>query len=183
MLQGQKVVLRPVKRTDISSFLKWFNDTEVTQYLAAMYLPMTEMAEEKWIEELGTTRARTDVFFVIEAIGVEGNKAIGTIGLHSISPKDHYATFGIAIGEKDYWSKGYGTEAARLIIKYGFEQLNLHRISSTAFAFNERSLKLHKKVGFKEEGRQREAIFKNGRYHDVVVFGLLREEWESDVER
>jgi len=177
MLIGQKVVLRPVKRSDIPNFLKWFNDMEVTQYLA-MYLPMTEMAEGKWIEELGA-RANTDVLFVIEVIENDGNKAIGSMGLHGINPKDHFATFGIAIGEKDYWSKGYGTEAARLIIKYGFEQLNLHRISSSAFSFNERSLRLHRKVGFREEGRQREAQFKNGQYHDLVIFGLLREEWKK----
>jgi len=179
MLTGQKVILRPVKRSDIQYFLKWFNDPEVTQYLA-MYLPMTEMAEEKWIEELGA-RANTDVLFVIEAIEDDVNKAIGSMGLHGISPKDHFATFGIAIGEKDYWSKGYGTEAAQLIIKYGFEQLNLHRVSSSAFSFNERSLRLHRKVGFQEEGRQREALFKNGEYHDLVVFGLLREEWKQSA--
>ncbi len=178
MLKGNSVLLRPVNRSDISYFLKWFNDPEVIQYLV-MYLPMTEMGEEKWIEEIGTTRARTDAFFVIEAVGSEGNKVIGTIGLHGISPKDHYATFGIAIGEKDYWSKRYGTEATRLIIKYGFEQLNLHRISSSAFSFNERSIRLHNKVGFKEEGRQRESIFKNGKYHDMVIFGLLRDEWKG----
>jgi RimJ/RimL family protein N-acetyltransferase len=177
VLKGNRVLLCPVRRSDISSFLKWFNDPEVTQYLA-MYLPMTEMAEEKFIEGLANN-VGAGVQFVIETIGNEGNNAIGSIGLHGISPKDHYATFGIAIGEKDYWSKGYGTEAARLIIKYGFEQLNLHRISSTAYAFNERSLRLHKKVGFKEEGWQREAVFKNGKYQDVVVFGLLREEWKG----
>jgi RimJ/RimL family protein N-acetyltransferase len=178
MLKGNGILLRPMRRSDISYFLKWFNDPEVIQYLT-MYLPMTEMAEEKYIEELGTTRARTDAPFVIEIIEGDSTKPIGTIGLHGINNKDHSASFGIAIGEKDYWSKGYGTEAARLLIDYGFEQLNLHRISSAAFAFNERSIRLHKRVGFKEEGRQREAVFKNGKFHDHVVFGILREEWSG----
>ena len=176
MLQGNKVVLRPVRRTDIECFLKWFNDPEVTQYLG-MYLPMTEMAEEKFIEDLGSATAGTRVMFVIEATDSKSNKPIGSIGLSNIHPKDHHAVFGIAIGEKAYWSKGYGTEAARLIIRYGFEQLNLHRINSFAIAFNERSLRLHLRVGFKEEGREREGIFRNGAYHDHVVFGLLRKEW------
>ncbi|UCC16212.1 MAG: GNAT family N-acetyltransferase [Dehalococcoidales bacterium] len=176
MLVGEKVVLRPVKRSDIEYFLKWFNDPEVTQYLG-MYLPMTEMAEEKFIEDLGSATAGKRVMFVIEAVEDTDKKPIGSIGLSNIHPKDHHAVFGIAIGEKDYWSKGYGTEAARLIIRYGFEQLNLHRINSFAIAFNERSLRLHLRVGFKEEGREREAIFRNGAYHDHVVFGLLRTEW------
>ena len=176
MLRGEKVLLRPVKRSDIQYFLKWFNDPEVTQYLA-MYLPMTEMAEEKYIEELGTARARTDVMLVIEAIEGESARPIGTIGLHAINPRDRHATFGIAIGDKGYWSRGYGSEAARLLVRYGFEQLNLHRINSSLLAFNERSLRMHKGVGFREEGRQRQWIFKNGEYHDHVLLGLLRQEW------
>ena len=178
MLRGKKVLLRPVRRSDIQYFLKWFNDLEVTQYLN-MSLPMTEMAEEKFIEELGTTRAKSDVMLVIEAIEDSASKPIGSISLGSINPKDHNATFGIAIGDKDYWSKGCGTEAARLIINYGFEVLNLHRINSGAIAFNERSVRMHKSVGFKEEGRQREAIFKNGKFQDHVTFGMLREEWRG----
>jgi len=179
MLRGEKVLLRPLKRSDITNFLKWFNDPEVTQYLA-FYLPMTEMAEEKWIENAASrVQAGTDVYLVIETIEEDSSKPIGTIGLNSINPKDHSATFGIAIGEKDYWGNGYGTEATQIFLDYGFQQLNLHRISSEAFAFNERSIRLHKKVGFKEEGRQREAIFKNGNFHDHVMFGILRNEWRG----
>ena len=179
MLRGEKVLLRPFKRSDITNFLKWFNDPEVTQYLV-FYLPMTEMAEEKWVEGAADRiQAGTDVYFVIEAIDGDSTKPIGNIGLHGINPKDHRADFGIVIGEKDYWGKGYGTEATRLILEYGFQQLNLHRISSYAFAFNERSIRLHKKVGFREEGRQRESVYKNGRFHDHVMFGILREEWRG----
>ncbi|HEY31752.1 MAG TPA: GNAT family N-acetyltransferase [Dehalococcoidia bacterium] len=179
MLRGEKVLLRPLKRSDITNFLKWFNEPEVTQYLN-FYLPMTEMAEEKWIEDAASrTQAGTGVYFVIEAIEGDSTKPIGSMGLGGINPKDHGASFGITIGEKDYWGNGYGTEATRLILEYGFQQLNLHRISSSAFAFNERSIRLHKKVGFKEEGRQREAIFKNGRFHDLVYFGILRDEWRG----
>ena len=176
MLKGKNVTLRPVKRGDLPYFLEWFNDPEIMQYLN-MYLPMTEMAEEKYIEELGTTRARTDAAFVIEVVEGDSTKPIGTIGLHGIDSKDHCATFGIAIGNKDYWNKGYGTEAARLIINYGFEQLNLHRINSGAVAFNERSIRMHINIGFTEEGRWRKAMFKNGDYHDHVIFGILKDEW------
>ena len=178
MLKGKNVILRPVKRSDISYFLEWFNDLEVIQYLG-MYLPMTEMAEEKFIEELGTTRARSDALFVIEVIEGNSTKPIGNCGLGGINSKDNHANFGIVIGEKDYWSKSYGTEAARLLINYGFQQLNLHRISSSAVAYNERSIKLHKKVGFREEGHLRQRMFKNGQYHDLVQFGILREEWRG----
>ncbi len=175
MLKGEKVILREVRRSDITNFLKWFNDPEVTQYLGP-YLPLTEMFEQKYIEDMAV-RSTTDVPMVIEAIGKEGPVPIGTIGLHRISPKDHEGTFGIGIGEKEYWSHGYGSEAALLMIKYGFEQVNLHRIASGVFSFNERSLRMHRKIGFKDEGVRREALFRNGRYWDMVEFGYLATEW------
>ncbi len=178
MLRGKNVLLRPVRRSDLANFLKWFNDPEVIQYLS-MYLPMTEMAEEKYIEDLGTTRANAVAAFVIEAIVGSETKPIGNVGLHNINNKDRNASFGIAIGEKEYWSKGLGTEAARLIVAYGFDQLNLHRIGSSALGFNERSIRMHLAVGFAEEGRQRDGIFKNGNYTDLVLFGLLRSEWKG----
>jgi len=176
MLKGKKVFLRPVKKSDLSVFLKWFNDLEVIQYLGSIR-PITEIEEERWIEELGTIRKESDIVFVIEA--VNSKKPIGTCGFHHIDYKNQNADFGIAIGEKRYWNKGYGTEAAELMINYGFTQLNLNRISSAVFDFNERSIKLHKKVGFQEEGRWRKYVFKNGRFHDSILFGLLREEWKE----
>ncbi len=117
--------------------------------------------------------------FVIESIEGNGGKPIGTTGLGNVSLKDHNAMFGIAIGEKDYWSRGYGTEACRLLVRYGFEQLNLHRINSGVISFNERSARMHRRVGFKEEGRQREGMFRNGQFHDLIYFGLLRSEWTA----
>ena len=178
MLEGRKVLLRPVKKSDVSLLVKWFNDPEVTQYLR-MYLPMTEIGEERWIEDLSTKRVGADVVFMIEVI-VEGGKnpvPIGTCELHNIRSKDQDAEFGIAIGEKDCQEKGYGTEAATLLIEYGFNQLNLHRIHSGAVEFNKRSRKLHKKLGFRQEGRFRKEMFRNGRYWDHILFGLLKEEW------
>ena len=178
MLTGNNVAIRPVRRSDVQYFAKWFSDQEAMQYLQE-YLPTTEMAEEKIIEDTGTTYARTDVLMVIEVIEGESKKPVGTIALHGINPKDRCANFGIAIGEKDYWSKGYGTAATRLMLDYGFKQLNLHRVSSGVFSFNERSLRMHRKVGFIEEGRQRETDFKNGRYYDRIRFGILEKDWSA----
>ena len=178
MLKGKRILLRAIMRSDLKKILEWFNDAEVIQYLS-MYLPMTEKGEEKWLEDISTTRKNSDVVFMMEV--VEGKKVtpIGTCGLHRINWKDRDAEFGIAIGEKKFWNNGYGTEAAKLLVDYGFSQLNLHRISSGAYGFNERSIKMHLKLVFKKEGVVREGIYKNGKYQDKVLFGLLRKEWEE----
>lgn len=175
MLKGGKVILKPIRRSDLNYFIVWANDPEVIRYMGG-YLPMTEMAIEKDIEDI-PKQSNTEVVFIIEAVAEDTFRPIGSIALSMINHKDHYATFAISIGEKDYWSKGYGTEATQLIIRYGFEQLNLHRISSFVFSFNERSIRLHLRVGFIEEGRRKESVYINGDYHDSVMFGLLRKEW------
>lgn len=156
------------------------NDQEINQYLLG-YLPITLAAEKQWIENTG--KSKDDIVLTIVAKLIVAKrideKPIGNVGLHRIKHKDSHATFGIFIGDKDCQERGHGTEAARLIIDYGFNQLNLHRINSSAVAFNTRSIKMHLRLGFKEEGRARQKLFRNGAYHDEIIFGLLREEWKK----
>ena len=104
MLKGRLVELRQVQRSDISYFLQWFNDPDVTQYLL-MYLPMTEMAEQKFIEDLGTQQPGTNAFFVIEAIEGEKRRPIGSLNLHNITPKDHNALLALPSGIKNTGAK------------------------------------------------------------------------------
>ena len=178
MLKGKRVILRPLHKSDITYFLRWYNDPEVLEYLA-MYLPMTEIMEEKWIEEMASGQNGTRVHFVIEAIEGNNTKPIGSIGLNKIDHRCQTAELGIAIGEKEYWSKGYGNEAAQLLINYGFNQLNLNRIGSCVFSPNRRSLKMHQQLGFVQEGQKRQAFFKNGKFMDEIIFGLLKKEWQK----
>jgi RimJ/RimL family protein N-acetyltransferase len=176
-LKGKKIVLRVVEKNDLPSLLLWFNDPEVIQYLQ-FYLPLTELYEEKWLER--NSLSEKDVVFVIEAIMEDGSlKPIGICGLHGIEWKNRRATIGIAIGDKEFWSNGYGTEAIKILIEYAFNELNLQRIESSAYDFHERSIAMQKKVGFQVEGRRRQAIFKNGRYVDEVMLGILKEEWKK----
>jgi RimJ/RimL family protein N-acetyltransferase len=177
-LRGKKVLLRPTKESDLPLFLKWFNNPEVTKWLMWRdEQPMTEEFEKKWIAELPTRKDWLD--FVIEATEGKTTKPIGNCAIHDINLRDRSAGLGINIGETDYWSKGYGTETVQLLLDYAFKQLQLRRIESRTLEFNERSIGLLKKLGYKKEGRLRKAKFKDGRFWDVLVFGLLREEWEK----
>ncbi len=174
MLKGENIVLRPIGRSDIAFLTKWLNDPDVIESLA-IDVPVTEMAVEKDIEAISTVKAHSEAWFMIETL-TEG-RTIGSTRFKNIDHKNQSAEFSVVIGETEYWGRGFGTEAVRLLVKYGFEQLNLHRISSEVFSFNERSLRMHKKLGFREEGRQREAWFKNGKFQDWVLFAILRDEW------
>lgn len=178
MLKGKvnekDILLRPVRKSDLEYLLKWMNDLEVNQYLNN-HFPITEITEAKWIEELSTTRRNTDIVFVIE---VE-QKPIGICGLHRINLIDQNAGMGMAIGEKEYWEKGYGTESLKLLVDFAFRNLNLNSLSTGAIDFNERSIKMQEKVGFRREGIRRQRFSKNGEFHDEILFGLLREEWEK----
>ncbi|MFX1363951.1 MAG: GNAT family N-acetyltransferase [Promethearchaeota archaeon] len=170
-----RVKLGPIKREYIDSFLKWFNDPEITQYLI-MYRPMTRMAEEDWIENLKEND--DDIHFSIVVFHEDDpEKLIGNCGLHKINWKDRIAEVGIVIGEKEYQNKGYGTEALDILLEYGFDTVNLNRIELYVYEYNTRAIKSYKKVGFVEEGRKRQFIWHKGKYYDTILMSILAEEW------
>ncbi len=177
MLKGERVKLGPIKREYVDSFLRWFNDPEITQYLIA-YRPMTRMAEEEWMENL---KNREDsIHFSIVIPNEEGSeKLIGNCGIHKIDCKNRVGEVGIVIGEKEFQNKGFGTEAMELLLEYGFDTVNLNRIELYTYDFNISALKSYKKVGFIEEGRKRQSIWINGSYHDAILMGILAEEWRK----
>ena len=175
MLKGERITLGPVKKEYIESYLKWFNDPEITQNLN-MFRPFTRMMEEDWIENL-KNRDDTIVFAIIIPDENNVEKLIGNCGIHAIDWKNRVAEVGITIGEKKYQSKGYGTEAMEVLLEYGFKTVNLNRIQLRVYEFNSRAINSYNKIGFIEEGRMRQAIFINGDYHDVIFMSILQEEW------
>ncbi len=104
---------------------------------------------------------------------------IGSCGYHVIDWRNRGAECGIAIGDKSQWGKGYGTDAMRTLVGFGFGELNLHRIMLRVYDDNPRAVRAYEKVGFKTEGRLRESNFHDGRYRDALVMAILRPEWEA----
>ncbi len=176
MLYGEKVRLRAIEREDIPRFLKWLNDPSLRRYLD-MYLPLSRAQEERWFER--QLEDEKNLVFAIETL--EGEH-IGNIGLHEIDWKNGQAVLGIFIGEGDYWGQGYGTDAVRTLLRLAFEEMGLHRISLRVFDFNQRAIRCYEKCGFRHEGRQREAHFTEGRYHDVLLMGILAQEFALQEE-
>ena len=176
MLKGNKVKLGPVKREFIDYYLKWMNDPELTQYLM-MYRPLTREMEEDWFNSL-KNREDFFIFAILLFNQDEIEKLLGNCSI-DVDWKNRVGTCGIIIGEKTYQGKGYGTEAMELLVNYGFNTLNLNRIQLETFSFNIRALKSYQKVGFKEEGIRRQAIYVNGEYHDAIMLGILKNEYQK----
>ncbi len=176
IIRGELVYLRPSERGDLPAFVRWFNDAEVLRHLA-MYAPMGQAAEERWFERMLEVQGKTDYHFVICLLS--DGRAIGTTGLHAIDFVNGTAEFGIAIGEKEEWDKGYGTDALRAISDFGFGQLRLERIGLDVYADNARARRTYEKAGFVHEGTKRRAHYADGAHHDVHVMSLLRSEWQA----
>ncbi len=174
MILGEKTRLRAIEREDIPTFVRWLNDPEVRQYLE-MYLPMSRAEEEQWFEAyLKNSSSR------IFAIETEDGESIGNVGLHEIDWKNRSASLGIVIAEKEYWGRGYGSDAIVALVDFAFREMNLHRIQLSVYEFNQRAKRCYEKCGFHEEGRAREAFYSDGRYHDSLLMAILRHEYLNE---
>jgi len=177
MLKGELVILRALEEEDAYELIKYVNDIEILQYLT-LYRPLSLQDEFEFIrrvrEEMKQNRS-----FSFAIVDKEANKLIGTIGLHNVDWISRNAELGIAIWKKEYWGRGYGTDAMKLLLYYGFTFLNLHRIWLRVYSFNKRAIRAYEKIGFKMEGTLREHVFKNGRYLDIHIMGILKYEFEE----
>ena len=172
-LQGPRLDLRPLVIADACEpYLSWLNDPEVCQGNSHHLFPYTAEAAVDFIRRVNLASRELVLAMIERATG----RHIGNIALQKIHPVNRSGELALIIGEKDAWGKGYGAEAARLVCAHGFTQLNLHRIACGTFATNKAMQKLALSLGMKKEGCRRSASFKNGRYLDVIEYGLLRAE-------
>jgi RimJ/RimL family protein N-acetyltransferase len=176
MIEGDKVVLRPKEMLDLDRYYAWINDPEVTRFLIMRY-GISRAAEEAWLAgHVGRPISYVDVGF---AIDTKDGVHIGSIDFHHAIPEDRAARLGIMIGDKAYWSKGYGTDAMRTFVRFGFGEMNLNRIDLTVDVRNERAIACYRKCGFVEEARLRQDRYSDGAYHDTLIMGVLRDEWRA----
>lgn len=175
---GKLVELKPIDLEKMAAaFVGWHRDTEYSRMAdddpANLY---SVRADQEWLE----SHADSMTMFGIHE-KVEG-RLIGSIELAGFNWCSGDAWVGIGIGERDFWGKGFGTEAMQMILRYGFEELNLHRVSLSVFAYNTRGIRSYEKAGFKEEGRIRQFMVREGQTWDLIIMGILRSEWEKTAE-
>jgi RimJ/RimL family protein N-acetyltransferase len=172
MLAGRLARLRPLRAADRITSVRWRNDPDIRDNVLGYRFPITEAMEADWVDAVLKDQSRTRVVLAIE--DKTDAALVGFVYLNNIDWFARNAEFGILIGERSRHGKGLAKEALALVADYAFETLNLHKLYLRVVAFNKRALALYRAFGFAEEGVQRQQAFVRGRYHDVVLMGLIR---------
>lgn len=176
-IKGKKVTLRAMEKQDCEMVREMFNDPEIENSVVGWAFPLSSYAQEKWFENHYADN--TNFRFVIET---PEDGAVGIATLTNIDWKNRCATQGIKLRKK-FRARGTGTDTLMAIMRYAFDELQLHRLETTRFTKNNASEALCTKCGWIKEGVQRQCVFKNGAYRDLVVVGILAEEYHDLVKR
>jgi RimJ/RimL family protein N-acetyltransferase len=173
--EGRLVMLDAIDlETEAADFIKWFEDGEFFRLLDDRLAKIPTLESNR---ELLEKINQTGFLFGIRTR--KEQRLIGFIALGEFNHPAHEAWVGIGIGDVAHRGKGYGTDAMDLILRFAFLELNLNRVSLDVFEYNTRGVRAYEKAGFKLEGRERESIFRDGKWWDTLFMGVLKKEWEQ----
>ncbi len=170
-LESPRIGLRTIRKSDLPEMMGLMTNHDIATLTGEVH-PMTETSFDEFYERCQKTEDR--IWFLI--IDKATNKIIGETGLLRLYMPWRTSDFSLVIWDSNYWASGYGQEVASLMLDYSFNYLNLNRLAIGVVGFNERGLKFWKRIGFKEEGRQREGYFCKGEYSDFIMMSLLARE-------
>lgn len=176
MIRGKKTRLRALEKNDLAKVWEWMNDEEVMWFWAEPGNTQSLAEIEQWFARQQEVAGRRSKQFIIEN---EEGIPIGRIFYEHLSTKHQNTEVGILVGEKEYWGKGYGTDAMIAFLDYLFNELGLHRVYLYLQSYNTRALKCYEKCGFTQEGILRQNSFTRGKYYDDLVMGILRDEFNQ----
>ena len=168
-IYGNKIMLRPMEESDTADIIRWRN-TDFVRKNFIYQKPFTVESHHHWVETM--VKTGKVVQFMICPCN-RASKAVGSVYLRDIDPVHHKAEYGIFIGEESALSKGYGTEAAQLMVKYAFHELHLHKVMLRVLADNVRAQKSYEKAGFQKEAYLKDEVFLNGKYCDVILMARI----------
>ncbi|MDO9445662.1 MAG: GNAT family protein [Dehalococcoidia bacterium] len=183
LIRGVLVRLVPAELWMAPRFAAWMNEPDTVHLMGGVAYPISLLAEEDWLRTRLEPSWDEGVFLAIEAIDGPEAVVIGTIELRHLNAEARRGEVGILIGQPEYRGGGYGTEAMALLCGFAFAELGLQRIELNTSEFNTRAVRAYEKVGFVLEGRQRRRTHLAGRYYDVLLMGLLREEFRGAPSR
>ena len=168
------VVLRPGERDDIPLFVRWFGDARTARTLG-MRAPLSLAGEERWFEQMLEHHGKDQWFFVI--CRREDDRPVGSAGFFEVDTTNGNAGLGISIGDPADTGQGYGGDALRALVEFGFGRLRLERIWLDVYDYNEAARRLYERVGFVTEGILRHAFWRDGRFVDTYRMAILAGEW------
>jgi RimJ/RimL family protein N-acetyltransferase len=171
------ITLREISRDDLPTINRWRRDPVVADGVGAPRRFIGLDVDVRWYENY-LTRRGSDVRCAVCL--ADSGQLVGMVSLTDIDHVHRHAEFHIMIGERESQNRGVGTAAARAMVRHGFVDLNLHRIFVTVLRDNKSSIRMCEKAGFRQEGTIREGAYKNGRYHDLVLMGVLKCEMRDD---
>lgn len=174
LFQSSRIYLRKMTEDDISIYHKWRSDVEVMATTSPHLEAVTFEDTKHFVEQVILGSHSSKSYIIVDK---ESQAPIGVTSLIQIDNKNRNAECILDIGEKEFWGKGYGTEALRMLLDYAFLELNLHRVSLCVFSFNTKAVKLYEKLGFQREGVLRQALFRAGEWHDILQMGMLQAEY------
>lgn len=174
-LIGERVELRRHSRSNYALYADWYADPEIWRLTSWTSAPLDKSSVERLFEE--RELSSTDDSFAIHLKGE--SEPIGIISLMNISEANASADLSVILGHSGDRERGYGAEAIRAILRYGFDELGLNRIGLSVFEFNETAISTYGKLGFRKEGRLRQAVRRDGDFHAAVLMSLLRVEWDT----
>jgi RimJ/RimL family protein N-acetyltransferase len=174
-LLGERIELRRHARENYRLYGEWYGDPEIWRLTSWAASPLGPSAVERLFED--REHSPTDDSFAIHLKGEE--EPIGVISLMNISEANDSAELSVIVGHPEDRHQGYGAEAIALILRYGFEDLNLNRVGLSVFEFNEDAISTYEKLGFRKEGRLRKAVKRDDTFHDAILMGISRSEWEA----
>ena len=178
MIEGERVRLRKLEKSDLPLIHRWMNDRDVVAWDRFSPEHMTSLAalERAYEKELHDEETERTTYMIDDK---PSGRPIGWCVVRTWDRKHVSANVGISLGEKDLWGKGYGTEAMRLLLEIVFDHQGWHHAELWTLAENERAIKSFEKVGFRRVGIEREVAYYEGKYHDVVLMEQLKPEWDS----
>ena len=176
VLTGEQVRLRPLEERDLGVLEGWWADPEWQVFQQQTIRPQPAGPVQDLFRRWSTNDSGSGVGFSIESLETE--RLVGHVTLWGAALPARSATLGILIGP-DHVGRGHGTDAVRVVARYGFRVMGLHRIGLAVAAFNGRGRRAYEKAGFRVEGVRREAVFLDGSFTDEVLMGLLEQDWSA----
>ena len=171
-IYGENIILRAIEFDDLEFLREMMNDPEIEEKVVGWSFPVSKAMQQKWFEGQGA--GKENIRFIIES---KEKQRLGLATLHSIDWKNGVAEHGIKLAKNENRRKGIGTDTVKTVVKYAFNELNLHRLEATWLSCNKASEALFKKCGFSIEGRLREKIYKSGKRYDLICAGITQDEY------